>query len=193
MDHKSADMVTWISRFGEGVTRKRRSEYPTPSSSRKISESSARCSEFHPRGRLRQHFSSDIAESDRPTSECGFTLIEVVIALAIFTLSITTLYQSIAGSLWTSARAEASAQSAIVARSLLSRAGTELPLEDADIAGTNPDGSLWRLRIQASTESRLDQTAFQVYEVRAEVAPAHTGASSVVLNTLKLGPKRPVR
>ncbi len=70
----------------------------------------------------------------------GFTLVEVLMAFTILTISLGVLFQSAQAGLAMGARATTQGQAALVARSLLARVGVDLPLtlpkQEGKVTGT---------------------------------------------------------
>jgi general secretion pathway protein I len=123
-----------------------------------------------------------------PTSSCaGFTLVEIIVALAILALSLNVILSAISDALWRTGEAEAQAEAASLARSLLAQAGSAVPLNNGMAAGHLENGFRWQL--QVTPYGSADQTMpVRAYKVVAEViwgdAPRQ---HSVALSTLRLG------
>jgi general secretion pathway protein I len=124
----------------------------------------------------------------------GFTLLEVVVALAIAALALVGLFQAGSGGLFavdTAARAQEAVQRA---QSHLAALGRDAALVQGDFTDDDGGGYRWRLRVRpvatrqvqtVGTNANATETLFDV-----EVAiswPGHSGDRSVVLKTLRPG------
>jgi general secretion pathway protein I len=135
----------------------------------------------------RAETSSHCAENNA----AGFTLVEVIVAIAILSLALGVLLNAISGGLRTTSQAERMAEAGSLAQSLLAQVGTELPIRPGQSTGEFPDGFRWRLSMQ----SFGDATEREVWPVGAYTISAEVswddGAPprSYALTTLRLGPK----
>jgi general secretion pathway protein I len=125
--------------------------------------------------------------SSNTNPRSGFTLLEIIVALAILALSLNVILPAISDALWRSAEAEAQAEAASLARSLLAQAGTAVPLPDGAAAGQFENGFRWQLRL--TPYGAADQTMpVRAYEVAAEVFWGDARREySIALTTLRLG------
>jgi general secretion pathway protein I len=133
--------------------------------------------------------------SDNRGTEAGFTLLEVVAALAILALLLGVLLGLLSDGLRRTGQAEAMAEAGSLAQSLLARVGTELPIQPGVTAGEFQNGARWRLQMEPYGDA-ADRRAWPVdaYTVSAEIAWGdRTHEQSVVLTTLRLAPKEPPR
>jgi len=130
---------------------------------------------------------------DMPRS-AGFTLLEVVVAIAIAAVALVGLFQTGSGGLLavdTAARVQEAVQRA---QSHLAAVGRDAALVEGDFTDEDGGGYRWRLRVRpvgsrqvltAGANANETQTLFDV-----EVAiswPGHSGDRAVVLKTLRLG------
>ncbi len=121
----------------------------------------------------------------------GFTLLEVIIALAILGVSLAVLLRGFGGGLDRLRRSEAEATAGALAQSLLARLGHEWPVEEGDIAGEFTNGFHWRMRTEPYGEPE-DRKAWPIgaYRVWAEVSwDIGDGRRSVTLTTMRLRPQ----
>jgi general secretion pathway protein I len=133
-------------------------------------------------------------DAERAAEGSGFTLLEVVVALAIAAIALVGLFQAASGGLFavdTAARAEEAVQRA---RSHLAAIGRSAGLVQGEFTDDDGGGYRWRLRVRpvatrqalsADGNSAANTTLFDV-----EVAitwPGRNGNRSVVLKTLRLG------
>jgi general secretion pathway protein I len=140
-----------------------------------------------PLARLRQR--------QRPTArakrEAGFTLVEVIVALAILSVGLSTLLGVISNSLRQTANAERMAAAGSLAQSLLAEVGTERPVKPEERDGQFPNGFRWHLKMQPYGDVKeREDWPIGVYAVSAEVE-WEDGAQrrSYALTTLRFGPK----
>ena len=126
--------------------------------------------------------------------EHGFTLLEVLVAVAIAGLAIIGLFQAGSGGLFaadTAARAEEAIQRA---QSHLTAVGRNAALVQGEFTDDDGGGYRWRLRVRpAATRQGLapDGTSAvtaTLYDVEVAILwPGRKGERSVVLRTLRLG------
>src|SRR5690242_7186668 len=77
--------------------------------------------------------------------EAGFTLVEVIVALAILSLGLGVLLGVISGSLRQTADAARMAEAGALAQSLVAELGTDLQIKPGDSFGQFPNGYRWHL------------------------------------------------
>jgi general secretion pathway protein I len=132
---------------------------------------------------------------ERPDSEAGFTVVEVVAALTILAVALGVLLNIMSNSLRQIGRAETVTEAGALARSLLAKIGTELPLRDGQITGQADHGLRWQVHIEPFGDAG-DRREWPVvaHHVLAEVLWRDgLQQRSIVLTTLRLGPKEPIR
>jgi general secretion pathway protein I len=103
------------------------------------------------------------------SSRAGFTLVEIIVALAILALSLSSILPAISDALWRTSEAEAQAEAASLARSLLAQAGTAVPLNDGAAAGQFVNGFRWRLEVMPYAGAE-QAGPVRAYRVVAEVS-----------------------
>ncbi len=81
-------------------------------------------------------------------SQFGFTLIEVLVALAILGISLAVLLHIFSESLHRARESQAEMTASALAQSLLSNAGQSIPLQPDNTAGELPNGYSWQLHIE---------------------------------------------
>lgn len=124
----------------------------------------------------------------------GFTLIEVLVALAIVVVALGSLLEIFATSLVGVRRAEAYTEAVLLAESKLAGMGIETPLEEGQRRGRFDDRFRWRTTVRPFTHRPdASQTAgsFGAYEVDVTVlwgTPVED--RSVSLTTVRLVPPR---
>jgi general secretion pathway protein I len=138
-------------------------------------------------GRLRACITKPSGTRAGGKLKAGFTLVEIIVALAILALCLNVLLTTISDALWRTGEAEAQAEAASLARSLLAQAGSALPLRDGAAAGRFENGFRWRL--SATPYGAADQQVpVRAYAVTAEVFWDDAKAErSLALTTLRLG------
>jgi general secretion pathway protein I len=123
--------------------------------------------------------------------EDGFTLIEVIAALAILSLSLGLLFSSLSESFYHQGRAKTLSEATMLAQTVLARAGTELPLKPGESGGMLKDGYRWTMRI-SPYGSPADQQEWPVaaYRISVAVFSNETPQDPVVtLTTMRLAAK----
>jgi general secretion pathway protein I len=131
----------------------------------------------------------------RSRGQAGFTLVEIIVALAILALCLSVLLSTISDALWRTSAGEAQAEAASMARSLLAQAGGTVPLRDGEAAGQLDNGFRWRLRMEGYGDG-VDRQVLPVraYRVTAEVFWNDARREqSIALTTLRLGPNETTR
>ena len=94
----------------------------------------------------------------------GFTLLEVMVALAILALGMVTVLELFAGSLRIGVKASRHTQAAIYAQNVMDRVFAQSLLEDGDTTGEFPGGYAWHAHIQ---EVHLDNDHSRLQPNRA--------------------------
>jgi general secretion pathway protein I len=132
--------------------------------------------------------------ADRAAGSRGFTLLEVVVALAIAAVALVGLFQAGSGGLFavdTAARVQEAVQRA---QSHLAAVGRDAALVQGELTDDDGGGYRWRLRVRpvathrASTLEAVPTTPTTLYDVEVAISwPGHSGDRSVVLKTLRLG------
>src|SRR5215471_2346424 len=131
----------------------------------------------------------------RRNGEAGFTVVEVVVSLAILALALGALLNAISNGIQQTSQAEAVAEAGSLAQSLLAKIGTELALRDGQLDGQSDRGFRWRVQIERyGNEIDLREWPVAAHQVSAQVSwdEGHH-ERSVVLTTMRLGPKEPPR
>jgi general secretion pathway protein I len=124
--------------------------------------------------------------------EAGFTLVEVIVALAMLSIGLTILLGLFSSSLWQSANAEKMAEAGSLAQSLMAEVGADLPIKSEERAGQYPSGYRWHLKMEPYGDAReREEWPVGVYMVSAEVEWGEgTQRRSYALTTLRLGPRQ---
>ena len=132
--------------------------------------------------------------AERAARGNGFTLLEVVVALAIAGLALVGLFRAGSGGLVsvdTAARAEEAIQRA---QSHLAAIGRDAALVAGEFTGDDGGGYRWMLRVQPVTQRQslaqngISPQTTTLFDVQVAISwPGHAGERSVSLKTLRLG------
>lgn len=122
-------------------------------------------------------------------SEAGFTLVEVIVALAMLSAGLSLLLGLISSGLQRTAAAERMAEAGSLAQSLMSKVGTELPIRSEERDGQYPRGYRWRVKMLPYGDGKEPERApFSLYTISTEVEWGEGAEKrSYVLTTLRLG------
>jgi general secretion pathway protein I len=133
------------------------------------------------------------ARRHRLSSERGFTLIEIVVALAILALAVPILFNLISDNIKRIGFATSTANAELMAQSLLATVGVEIPLHEANMAGDFSDNFRWQLHISPwGDPTERKRWPIKAYEVSTEIFwPDGEHGRSIALTTLRLAPKEP--
>src|SRR6266567_5239046 len=131
---------------------------------------------------------------ERTLAEDGFTLLEVVVALAIAAFALVGLFQAASSGLFAADAAVWVEEAVQRAQSHLAAIGRDVALVQGEFTDDDGGGYHWRLRVQP-VASRQVQSADGVsaayatlFDVEVAISwPSRNGDRSVVLRTLRLG------
>jgi general secretion pathway protein I len=118
--------------------------------------------------------------------QSGFTLLEVLVAFAIFALSIGALYESFAGSLQRALKAEVEERAWLSAQSLLTEIRVRPAPWPAEEEGETPTGLDWKRSTSLYPTNSDPGRLWQAYQVVIEVHPHAKVAGTVVLRSVEL-------
>jgi general secretion pathway protein I len=132
--------------------------------------------------------------ADQTVPSRGFTLLEVVVALAIAGLALVGLFRAGSGGLLsvdTAARAEEAVQRA---QSHLAAVGRDAALVEGEFTGEDGGGYRWTLRVsplaarQSLAPDGVTPVNTTLFNVEVTISwPGRAGERAVVLRTLRLG------
>lgn len=122
----------------------------------------------------------------------GFTLIEVVVAFAIFALSVGALYGLFSSATKRTAQADAREAALLVAQSMLSQLRAQPGLVPTEQTGTMPNGLAWQIQVAPFKANIADKSPWRAVEVTVSVRdPQHAAyeysLKSIELSYAKLG------
>lgn len=125
----------------------------------------------------------------------GFTLVEVIVAIAILSVGLSVLLSTIGNALRQTGQAEKMAEAASLAQALLARLGPEIPIGERQEAGQFKNGFRWRLSSQGfGGANDRQQWPLSAYRVSIDVLwEDGIRERSFTLTTLRLAPKGPAR
>ncbi len=124
----------------------------------------------------------------------GMTLIEVLVAFVVLSLTMAVIFQIFAGGMRNARLSNGYSRAVFLAESKLAAAGVERPLVMGGTSGQAGPHIQWRVDITPvddgnSTEQQL--MFMRLYQVRAWVGWAEDGHERhIELETLKLGPRQ---
>ena len=135
-----------------------------------------------------------IRKRRRVRRDRGFTLVEVVVAIAILALMAGVIFRVNSDSIRNIRRADALANASALAQSLVAKVGTEIPLREGEVRGQSGAALQWRLQMKRYGDATdRAQWPLAAYTVMAEVTlHDDPGSRPVALVTLRLGPKEVV-
>ena len=122
----------------------------------------------------------------RLRSQQGFTLIEVVVAFAIFTLAVGALYESFAGAVRRNTQAQNRDQELLVAQSLLSRLRTAPAPWEPEESGSLDNGWHWRTEVAPFDAAANERSPWRAVAVTVHVSGEGAGANELVLHSVEL-------
>jgi general secretion pathway protein I len=121
-------------------------------------------------------------------SKSGFTLLEVLVALAILSVALGALYHIFSAGLDYQTKAAREAEAVSIAQSLLARVGADVPVKAGESSGEIDNGFFWSLTV-TPIDAPTGAAALPV-DVKATVT-WHSGGSerSVTLQSTRLIPR----
>ncbi len=123
--------------------------------------------------------------------QSGFTLIEVLVAFAVFALSIGAIYEVFADVSRGSARTSARTRNLLAAQSILSEQRARPLPWDARRTGQNADAQSWEITIVPLDAGTDENSRWKAYEVAVRVASRDGASRAVVLRSIELAASVP--
>jgi type II secretion system protein I len=123
----------------------------------------------------------------------GFTLLEVLIALAIFAMAAQAVVWVFAEQSAGIARAERMQQATALARNTFDRLGHDLPLRDGQQGGDGGNDLHWQMRIAPyqGTVAGPDTAPVRLYSIELAVLDRRDERRLLNLNAVRLGAVQP--
>jgi len=132
--------------------------------------------------------------AERTARDSGFTLLEVVVALAIAALALVGMFRAGSGGLFAVDAATRTEEAVQRAQSHLAAVGHNAALTEGEFTGDDGGGYRWRVRVRPVTSRQapgpdgLTSVASTLFDVEVAISWAGpAGERSVVLRTLRLG------
>jgi len=116
----------------------------------------------------------------------GFTLIEVVVAFAVFSLCVAAVYETFASAVHRSSQAAERDLAWLTAQSLLSQLREQSMPWQNDQSGLAPQGLRWQLHIEPYQTEQDLRSPWRAYAVYVRVEPSHSAAGRVQIDTVEL-------
>ncbi|WP_316205379.1 type II secretion system protein [Bradyrhizobium sp. SZCCHNS3004] len=134
---------------------------------------------------------STVMRHSADEDEAGFTLVEVIVALAMLSLGLTLVMSMLSTGLGRTGMAERLAGAVSLAQSALAQVGTIIPLRSETRDGTEENGYQWHLAIQPYRPTQSgDARTFELYQVSVQIVWLEgQNQRSFALSTLRLGPR----
>jgi prepilin-type N-terminal cleavage/methylation domain-containing protein len=124
-----------------------------------------------------------------PAEAAGFTLIEILVSLAILGIILATFAQVLSGSLLSSRRIDSGTEALLFARSTMDRIGRDLPLRPGVSRGAFPGGGGWSLRIgPATVAGRPSANLAGLTTYLVELTVTRPPFSPMTLTSLRVAP-----
>jgi general secretion pathway protein I len=117
----------------------------------------------------------------------GFTLIEVMVSLAILALSLGVLYQSFGWSMRRTAVLSKQEAAWLAAQSLLAEVRARPMLQPGTNEGESPPGLRWQTRVDPQTSTVDPTSPIQPFAVSVEVRWGTRDAQRVRLESVEIG------
>ena len=116
----------------------------------------------------------------------GFTLIEIVVAFALFALSIGALYETFGSGLHRSAQSALRVRALLTAQSLLDAQRVAPSPWSPMTTGSTADGLSWQIATQPHADVPASQNGCRSVDVKVQVREPTHPSSAVTLRSLEL-------
>ena len=127
----------------------------------------------------------------RHRRQTGFTLIEVVVAFAIFAMTIGALYESFTGALRREAQAQEREQALLVAQSVLEQLRVRPGPWSTEDSGTVSGGWRWRAQVAPFDKTQNEHSPWRAFAVTLNVARQGSDTRETTLRSVELVRSRP--
>ena len=115
----------------------------------------------------------------------GYALLEVIVAMAIASVALATIYRTIGDGLRAASKVKTMQAAVVAARTHLDALGSEGVLGAGTTTGTYGNGVRWRLTIADLSGPKADATSLRPYWIKL-VAIDRSGAPLLNLETAKI-------
>ena len=117
----------------------------------------------------------------------GFTLIEVVVAFAVFALSVGAIYEAFAGATRRGMQARDRELHLLTAQSVLAELRTRAaPWPTEENGNSSSSGQQWQIRVARFDAHTDENSAWKAYEVTVVVGSARSRSRDVTLKSIEL-------
>ncbi|MEM7620866.1 MAG: prepilin-type N-terminal cleavage/methylation domain-containing protein [Pseudomonadota bacterium] len=125
-------------------------------------------------------------------AKSGFTLMEVLIAFAILSISLTLLFKSVSDGAWHLKTAEDKTIAIRLAQSTLARVGRDIPLKIGAVEGQAEDGLNWKVIIREYeiSTAKKNISGLGAFWVVVAIKGPDQNAFEPLLETLKIGAQK---
>lgn len=130
-----------------------------------------------------------LEEQPAPADDCdGFTLIEVLVALTIFSFSMVVLLGALSQNLSNTRDNERAMVARVFAQSLLARLESGAPPKFGETSGEAKDGLNWTVNVEPYPQH--DDSHARLHAAMLSVTVSwNDGKRALTLNTIRLGPR----
>lgn len=116
----------------------------------------------------------------------GFSLLEILVAFAILSISLGVIFQIYSTSLVGASRSDLSSKAAIIATTQMARVGTEIDVEEGEYSGESEEGFRWVIRLTSFPLNDFELSGIEVFNVKVEVTRRNDERFSYAISTLKM-------
>ena len=116
----------------------------------------------------------------------GFTLIEVVVAFAVFSLCVAAVYETFSDATRRSAQAAERDLAWLTGQSLLSQLRAQPAPWESEQSGVTAQHLQWHLHVEPYRVAQDPSSPWRAYEVAIRVKPPRASAGEIEIDTLEL-------
>ena len=126
--------------------------------------------------------------------QSGFSLLEVLVAFVILSLSLGVIMRLFSDSLRNIGTAERSTHAVAVAESAFASLGVETPLTEGETGGEDAQGYRWRASVSSFADAAAvldNQAAPALYQIEVTVTRGETAENTplITLTSLRMAPR----